>query len=270
MDMWIVSYKMVTMLSTLLILTICGVTRAGITGLSRGDDYCAVDPKHTMCLYQGPSAECTANTFSRVFTPVGQDAILSALNEVRRTLAHGQQWGQPPAANMKKVTWDKELAIIAQRWADQCKYKHDKKRNTLDKTYVGQNIRKAAFTAQEGYDGSKDEDEINETAGDAVYDWYDEVEFPGFHAKDINPFHMEHGRGHYTQTAWADTNKVGCGYTHYKNGQWFETLIVCNFSPGGNMGGAPMYLEGEACSLCGEGSSARMDSVWSKYTWSFN
>ena len=78
----------------------------------------------------------------------------------------------------------------------------------LDNTYVGQNIRKAAFTAQEGYDGSKDEDEvcslqiidilakrflkryfqINETAGDAVYDWYDEVEFPGFHSKDVNPF----------------------------------------------------------------------------------
>ena len=50
--------------------------------------------------------------------------------------------------------------MTAQRWADQCLYKHDKSRNMLDNTYVGQNIRKAAFTAQEGYDGSKDEDEV--------------------------------------------------------------------------------------------------------------
>ena len=64
---------------------------------------------------------------------------------------------------------------------------------------------------------------------------------------------MEHGRGHYTQTAWAASNKVGCGYTHYKRGEWIETLIVCNFGPGGNVAGAAMYEEGVACSLCGEG-----------------
>jgi len=239
------------MMSTVLLF--CGVAMARNTALSRGDDYCGVDPRHTMCLYQGPSDECSSNTYSRVFSPVGQESILSALNEVRRKVAHGQQWGQPPAANMKKISWSEELSDIAQRWADQCLYKHDKSRNMLDNTYVGQNIRKAAFTAQEGYDGSKDADEINETAGDAVYDWYDEVEFPGFHAKDINPFHMEHGRGHYTQTVWAATNQVGCGYTHYKKGEWFETLIVCNFGPGGNVGGTPMYEKGDACSLCGEG-----------------
>ena len=62
----------------------------------------------TLSSTQGPSDECSSNTFSRVFSPVGQEAILSALNEVRRKVAHGQQWGQPPAANMKKVvgiTW---------------------------------------------------------------------------------------------------------------------------------------------------------------------
>ena len=64
---------------------------------------------------------------------------------------------------------------------------------------------------------------------------------------------MEHGRGHYTQTAWADTNLVGCGYVDYKEGNWYNTLTVCNFAPGGNIYGEAMYEEGEACSKCGEG-----------------
>ena len=64
---------------------------------------------------------------------------------------------------------------------------------------------------------------------------------------------MEHGRGHYTQTAWADTNLVGCGYVDYKEGNWYNTLTVCNFGPGGNIYGRAMYEEGEACSKCGEG-----------------
>jgi len=246
------------MLQILLLGSLCGLASLRtvfppLSALSRAGDYCSIDSRHTMCKYEGPSETCAAQTSTRVFTSVGQEAIVTALNEVRRTIAHGEQYGQPPAANMKKVTWSEELATTAQRWADQCTYKHDHVRSTLDGTYVGQNIKKSAFTAQEGYDATKDADEINETAGDAVYDWYDEVDFPGFNAKDIKPFHMEHGRGHFTQTAWAATNQVGCGYTHYQTGEWYETLITCNFGPGGNVDGTSMYEAGEACSLCGEG-----------------
>ena len=57
----------------------------------------------SLTTFQGPSDECSSNTYSRVFSSVGQESILSALNEVRRKVAHGQQWGQPPAANMKKI-----------------------------------------------------------------------------------------------------------------------------------------------------------------------
>ena len=38
-------------------------------------------------------------------------------------------------------TWSDELAEIAQRWADQCEFKHDTHRNNVDGTYVGQNAR---------------------------------------------------------------------------------------------------------------------------------
>ena len=64
---------------------------------------------------------------------------------------------------------------------------------------------------------------------------------------------MKRGSGHYTQTAWASTNLVGCGYVHYKKGKWFNTLIVCNFGPGGNIRGQALYETGKACTKCGEG-----------------
>ena len=35
--------------------------------------------------------------------------------------------------------WNEELAEIAQRWADQCTFGHDKERSKLDGTKVGQN-----------------------------------------------------------------------------------------------------------------------------------
>ena len=34
---------------------------------------------------------------------MGKDALIDTFNEVRRTIAHGEQDGQPPAANMKKM-----------------------------------------------------------------------------------------------------------------------------------------------------------------------
>ena len=33
------------------------------------------------------------------------------------------------ATNMKEMVWDEELAVIAQRWADQCMPGHDHRRN---------------------------------------------------------------------------------------------------------------------------------------------
>ena len=42
-----------------------------------------------------------------------KDTILAKHNELRSKVANGKQSGQPPAANMKKMVWDEELAIEA-------------------------------------------------------------------------------------------------------------------------------------------------------------
>jgi hypothetical protein len=59
------------------------------------------------------------------------------------------------------------------------------------------------------------------------------------------------GTGHYTQVVWADTYKVGCGFTAYQasNG-WYNKYYVCNYGLGGNIIGGSMYKKGAACTQC--------------------
>ena len=47
--------------------------------------------------------------------------------------------------------------------------------------------------------------------------------------------------GHYTQVIWAATTRVGCGRVTCtrQSQQW--TLVVCNYSPRGNVLGQPVY-----------------------------
>ena len=55
--------------------------------------------------------------------------IVDAHNSMRQMIAMGSVKGQPAATNMREMVWDDELAIIAQRWADQCMPGHDHRRN---------------------------------------------------------------------------------------------------------------------------------------------
>ena len=82
---------------------------------------------------------------------------------------------------MRKLGWNDELAEVAQRWVDQCKFGHDSNRAMCDGTYVGQNV-------YMGDAWELSEDEVMATVGKAVTKWYSEVENPGFDSSFINPF----------------------------------------------------------------------------------
>ena len=85
----------------------------------------------------------------------------------------------------------------------------------------------------------------------AITDWYEEVK--DFSNKHVEPFQFNSATGHYTQVLWAETDKVGCGATSYKDGSWFTTLYVCNYGPNGNFIRGQIYQQGPACSACREG-----------------
>ena len=92
--------------------------------------------------YQGPSDTCTAKTVERDLTEAAKQALVDKHNELRRKVARGEETNgpQPAASNMRKLVWNEELAVIAQRWADQCSFEHDTARQKTDGTWVGQNL----------------------------------------------------------------------------------------------------------------------------------
>ena len=82
--------------------------------------------------------------------------------------------------------------------------------------------------------------------------------------------------GHYTQFVWAETTKVGCGIlisqvgparpcqtVRDNGGQLLQQekykfhYLVCNYHPPGNTVGAPVYIRGEACSACPQGTQCK-------------
>merc|ERR1711971_761923 len=90
-------------------------------GVGSREDYCALGADHTMCLYQGPSDSCARKTVLRALSYDAQQAIVDKHNELRRKVAKGEEtsnlaWGtQPPASNMRKLVWNDELAVTAQK-----------------------------------------------------------------------------------------------------------------------------------------------------------
>jgi uncharacterized protein YkwD len=67
----------------------------------------------------------------------------------------------------------------------------------------------------------------------AVEAWYDEFknyDFPSGKAiESTKPV------GHFTALVWKSTTRIGVGRVAGQGSQWWETYIVANFSPPGNM-----------------------------------
>ena len=61
---------------------------------------------------------------------------------------------------MRKVIWNDELAMTAQRWTDQCTFGHDKNRNMCDGTYAGQNGARGSHKKTAGRDEVNDNDYV--------------------------------------------------------------------------------------------------------------
>lgn len=219
----------------------CGFCSNSVKG------YCHI-PYHTMCLYKGLSESCAKNLVYRGISDQAKKDIVDAHNEVRSRIALGKVKGQPPASDMNKLEWNDELSRIAQRLADQCKDEHDRLRNKLDGTQVGQNIYTKPYTA------AMSQAVVEAKIKDGVMNWFGEEKKPGFNPKNIQPFKFEKGNGHYTQTVWAKTTQVGCGAVHFAepNGNFpYYYLLVCNYAVAGNyLSAKQMYKQGAACSAC--------------------
>uniref|UniRef100_A0A8C7DRJ6 SCP domain-containing protein n=1 Tax=Naja naja TaxID=35670 RepID=A0A8C7DRJ6_NAJNA len=128
----------------------------------------------------------------------------------------------PPASNMKRMSWDHDLAKTALGWANRCQFNHNPDLKSPGKahpnfTAVGENI----WTGSIWY--------FNVTS--ALTNWYDEVQYYNYatqRCKDVC--------GHYTQMVWAKTYKVGCAVHFCPIVQGFggsnAAHFICDYGPG--------------------------------------
>uniref|UniRef100_A0A6B2L8U4 SCP domain-containing protein n=1 Tax=Arcella intermedia TaxID=1963864 RepID=A0A6B2L8U4_9EUKA len=142
--------------------------------------------------------------------------MLNHANDRRSTTA---SYGtNPSAANMQIVQWDYGLEREAQAWSDLCQFKHGGSSG-------GQNLAQGyGYTVVQLID--------NWWKEYSLYDW----SAPGFAA----------ATGHFTQMAWATSNRIGCGISSCPP----NTLITCNYLSAGNLGSMAPYVSGRPCSNC--------------------
>jgi len=234
-----------------------------LVGLSLGNDYCKLCSDHTLCKYDGKinSKNCENTIEGNMKYGVDDEDkkfIVNEHNKWRRIIAKGEddRIGMKSAADMMEMEWDDELAKIAQAWANQCTWSHDKCRTPLTNSI---NDRCFKSGGQNNY--------INTGTmpywKSAIWAWY--IEIKDYHRDSVDEFKSVMGIGqksnkvigHFTQLIWAKTWKVGCGFTAYKAVKPFNRfgprgIYICNYAPGGNYKTKEVYKTGTPCSACPE------------------
>ena len=148
--------------------------------------------------------------------PPGLEGTVAAHNAARAEVGVGP------------MTWDPALAVIADTWVRQCRdtqapiglVDHNAGRSATYPTYVGENI----YGSGGGASGV-----------DAVRLWVGEKASYNYAANTCSGV-----CGHYTQVVWRDSLKVGCALYDCA-GLQFGSTVVCNYGPGGNVGGQRPY-----------------------------
>lgn len=180
--------------------------------------------------------------------PQQERALLDKHNEVRRLEG---------ADGMRRLAWSAELAKAAQTWAEQCVYADPAEKG---EDYPACSGGKCSSGHANLHANSMRPALFDLTQG--VQSWWEEKR-----DWDFDDGTYDRGRcapdrmcDHYTQVVWASSALVGCGIADctdklYVRGMNLRTLLVCEYSPGGNVPGELVYQRGKPCSACPGGST---------------
>lgn len=227
----------------------------------RAINYCSISQRHTMCRFTSPNWHQCAQVMSTGLEEEHKLQLLHLHNQLRSRVAVGsdrQVAGMPTAANMMKMSWSDDLAEVAQRWIEQCRFEHDcsECRQIDQSTMVGQNLYMSMISGPSQSDGSGSEAaKTREAIEGAVLSWYDEIRFMASSYFHSFPMHTPNTIGHFTALVWGVTSQIGCGYIRYRKGSTTHRSVGCNYRPGGNLVGSPIYLAGSPCSRCPAGTT---------------
>ncbi|XP_039268169.1 GLIPR1-like protein 1 [Styela clava] len=175
------------------------------------------------------------DTKKHELTTIQKKLIVDKHNELRRVV-------NPPAADMLYMSWDNDLEKLATSYSRKCIFEHNPDRALEGYNYIGENLHV-----------SKGHGITNEYGANAVISWDNEKHDYTYATRYCTP-----GKpcGHYTQTAWAKSYKVGCGMTTCDiidvfGAIWTNAILfTCNYAPGRNSGSQAIYTAGTPCSKC--------------------
>jgi uncharacterized protein YkwD len=146
--------------------------------------------------------------------PPEQTGMTAAHNLARANVS-------PPASTpIPPLSWDSELAAVAQAYAEQCIFEHSMGQ-------YGENL-----YAESG---------LGSGPADVVKAWVDEAQFYDYDTGACSSPPC----GHYTQVVWADSLRLGCGVAQcdtnspFGSGAWVHW--VCEYDPPGNWVGEQPY-----------------------------
>ncbi|XP_066450296.1 cysteine-rich venom protein kaouthin-2-like [Eleutherodactylus coqui] len=125
--------------------------------------------------------------------------------------------------------WSTEAAETAKKSSERCKFEHvDREQRKISECYCGENLYRNTASP-------------NWTL--AITAFCDEQKFFTYAGEKKDP---KEETGHYTQTVWYLSAKVGCHCT-YCGGTW---MYACHQCPAGNV--APVNIPYESGSSCGQ------------------
>ncbi|MEK7702761.1 MAG: CAP domain-containing protein [Nitrospirota bacterium] len=157
-----------------------------------------------------------------------QQTLLDTHNNERALLAKDY--------NVKPLAWSPQLVAFAQAWADQL---------LITNTFVHNSVAVRSDKNQTGHDGIVGENlwsgwstDPNKTflPADMVMAWINEKSdynyFGNFCAAEVGKT-----CGHYTQVVWKNSTVIGCGRAKKSDATGVKEVLVCNYSPAGNVQG---------------------------------
>uniref|UniRef100_E2J7B0 Antigen5-like protein n=1 Tax=Triatoma matogrossensis TaxID=162370 RepID=E2J7B0_9HEMI len=173
-------------------------------------------------------------------TKKDKNKLLEAHNKYRNLIASGKDTGQPPAQNMRVLTWDAYAEERATHWASTCKLRTARIKNKYNHT-MGLNLYAKTSTKLQDVNTT-----FNEWADEMLTVWYNQVNNYEFGSNITEKTEF------YTQMVWATTSKLGCGYSYFKKGDsWKVGYLVCFYDPRGNKWNSvgnryePPYIKGK-------------------------
>ncbi|CAD7091192.1 unnamed protein product [Hermetia illucens] len=181
-----------------------------------------------------------------------KNVFVNEHNRVRNIIATGNLVGYYPAMRMATVTWDNELARLAEMLVKTCISSYDECRNTDRFSAVGQNI--ASTTIIGSYSVAK-------LIEDTVDKWFKEHSI--INRSYVSTYKMDDNFNtsrHFAQLALSRATRVGCAIIEFTDGTRTRVNVVCNYSAR-PMHNQALYTEGCSVAQCLQGHNTNFQGL---------